>query len=91
MVRRTTPVLVPSDFTVHIPAEIEERLDKCRDSVGVAMRARLQTVAVAAGKSPVAPQLGTPMRFYVAENVRIDYTVDVEAQTVSVLGLRAEH
>jgi hypothetical protein len=55
------------------------------------MRARLQTVAVAAGKNPPASRLGTPMRFYVAENVRIDYTVDTEAQTVSVLALRTDH
>jgi len=90
MVRRTSAP-VPSDFTVHIPAEINERLDRCRDSVGIAMRARLQNVAAAAGKTPAASRLGTPMRFYVAENVRIDYTVDTEAQTVSVIGLRTDH
>ena len=90
MVRRT-PAPAPSDFTVHIPDEINERLDRCRDSVGIAMRARLQTVALAASKSPVEPRLGTPLRFYVAENVRIDYKVDTEALQVSVVSLRTDH
>ncbi len=88
---RKSPVPVPSDYTVHIPAEINERLERCRDSVGVALRARLQTVAVAAGNSSAASRQGTPMRFYVSENVRMEYKVDAEAQTVSVVGLRTDH
>jgi hypothetical protein len=90
MVRRT-PVLVPSEFTVLIPAEIEERLDQCRDSVGEAMRARLKTVAASAGKNPALTPAGPPQRFYVAENMRIDYQIDNEKQTVSVLGLRTHN
>ncbi len=88
---RKAPAVASSEFTIHIPTELEERLDKCRDSVGVAMRARLQTVADAAAKVPEAPQMGNPLRFYVAENVRMDYKVDPQAQTVSVLGLRTEN
>jgi hypothetical protein len=87
--------ILPRDYQLHIPEEIERRLRRCRSSIRQAIHSRLAKIAKAeATKLPLHRRRlvppNPPLRFYASESYRISYHIDRLRRTVVVLALRKE-
>jgi mRNA-degrading endonuclease RelE of RelBE toxin-antitoxin system len=87
------PTRPRAEYALKFSKETERRLLRCRAAVRVAIRGRLESIALAAAKpSRRSKQAGPnepPMRFYVYEGYRVVYQVDEATRRIIVLDLAA--
>jgi mRNA-degrading endonuclease RelE of RelBE toxin-antitoxin system len=83
------------EYGFHISAEIEKRMRRCRAPIRVAIRKRLDEIAISAAtlagkggrRAKASARKGPALRFYVYEGYRIAYQLDPESRKVVVLDL----
>ncbi len=84
-------IVMNSEYGLHIPDELAQRMLRCRAPVRDAIRERLRQIAIGAGKArqrvkAVAPR-EPPLRFYVYEGYKIAYQLDAADRRVVVLDI----
>lgn len=79
------------EYALRFSGETERRLQRCRASLRAAIRERLESIVLEAGrpirrlKRPGRKE--PPLRFYVYEGYRVVYQVDEQTRRVVVLDL----
>jgi hypothetical protein len=86
---------VNTEYGLHMSADIEKQMLRCRAPVRAAINQHLREIAAGAGKAKTKPKPKNkvlsrkepPLRFYVYEGYRIVYHLDAPSRRVVVSNL----